>query len=355
VIEFQNLLELEALARERLDPKAFDYYAGGAGDELTVRANRAAWDRIAIRYRVLVDVSRRDLSTTVLGARVAMPILVAPTAFHRLAHEEGELATTRAAGAAGTVMILSTLSTTSVEDVVRVATGPVWFQLYVAKDRACTVDLVRRVEQAGVTALVLTVDAPLLGRRERDVRNRFALPDHFTVPHLPACGLTPDAHGSALAAAFGSQLDPSLGWDALAWLRSITKLPVLVKGIVRGDDAALAVDHGAAGVVVSNHGGRQLDGSVATADVLAEVVQATAGRAEVLVDGGVRRGTDVLKALALGARAVLLGRPVLYGLAAGGEGGVSRVLSLLASELEVALALSGAPTIASVGRDLVRV
>jgi 4-hydroxymandelate oxidase len=281
-------------------------------------------------------------------------VLVAPTAFHRLAHPEGELATARATSTAGTIMIVSTLATTPVEEIAKVSTGPLWFQLYVAKDRSSTVDLVRRAEAARCKALVLTVDAPLLGRRERDVRNRFALPAGLTVPHLPASKLTKDVDGSALAASFADQLDPSLGWDCVDWLRSVTQLPVLVKGIVRGDDAALAVQHGAAGIVVSNHGGRQLDGSVATADVLREVVDAVAGRCEVLIDGGVRRGTDVLKALALGARAVLLGRPVLYGLSLGGEAGVSHVLSLLKAEFDLALALAGCPTVAAIGRDLIR-
>ncbi len=355
-----NVFELEAIARERLSPEAYDYYAGGAHDEVTLRENRAAYDRVSIAYRVLVDVSRRDLTTSVLGQPVAMPVLVAPTAFHRLATPEGELATARAAGAAGTAMILSTLSTTRIEDVVGAASGPVWFQLYVYRDRGATEGLVRRAEAAGCQALVLTVDAPLLGRRERDVRNRFRLPPGLAVANLLPEGygeMPPAAADSGLAAYVASFLDPALTWRDVAWLRSITELPVLVKGIVRPDDALRAAEAGAAGVVVSNHGGRQLDTSPATLDVLPEIVDALAAqghRIEVLMDGGVRRGTDILKALALGARAVLVGRPVLWGLAADGEAGAASVLRLLRDELDLAMALAGAPTIAEITRDLVR-
>jgi 4-hydroxymandelate oxidase len=288
-----------------------------------------------------------------------MPILVAPTAFHCLATPEGERATARAAGAAGTVMILSTLSTTAIEDVVAAASGPVWFQLYVYRDRRATEGLVRRAEAAGCRALVLTVDAPLLGRRERDVRNRFRLP-----PGLAVANLLPEGYGevpaavadSGLAAYVSSFLDPALTWRDVAWLQSITELPVLVKGIVRPDDALRAAEAGAAGIVVSNHGGRQLDTSPATLDVLPEIADALAAqghRIEVLMDGGIRRGTDVVKALALGAKAVLVGRPILWGLAADGEAGAARVLRLLRDELDLAMALAGAPTIADITRDLV--
>ena len=355
-----NVFELETIARERLSREAYDYYAGGAHDEVTLRENRAAYDRIPLAYRVLVDVSRRDLKTTVLGQPVSMPILVAPTAFHGLATPEGERATARAAGAAGTVMILSTLSNTRVEEVVAAASGPVWFQLYVYRDRRATEGLVRRAEAAGCQALVLTVDAPLLGRRERDVRNRFRLPLGLAVANM-----LPEGYGeipgvdadSGLAAYVAALLDPSLTWRDVAWLRSITQLPVLVKGIVRPDDALRAAEAGAAGVVVSNHGGRQLDTSPATIDVLPEIVDALAAhghRIEVLLDGGVRRGTDVIKALALGARAVLAGRAVLWGLSYNGEAGVAYALKLLRDELDLAMALVGAPTVADITRDLIR-
>lgn len=355
-MEILNLKDLEALARARLPQMVWDYYASGADDESCLRRNCAAFEQLALHYRVLVDVAKRDPATTVLGQRVALPIVVAPTAFHRLAHKDGELASVRGAGDAGTIFILSTLSNTAVEQVVAAASGPVWFQLYVYKDRSATEALVRRVEAAGCRALVLTVDAPLLGRRERDVKNRFALPAGLGIENMHASGYAEVPRASAesgLAAYFADLLDPSLTWDAVAWLRSITKLPVLVKGIVRADDAARAIEAGAAGVVVSNHGGRQLDSSPATIDVLARVVDAVAGRGEVLLDGGVRRGTDVIKALALGARAVLVGRPVLWGLAAGGREGVATALGLLRRELDLAMALCGCPDVASITRELV--
>jgi 4-hydroxymandelate oxidase len=351
-----NLRELEEIARGRLSALAYDYYASGANDEHTLRENVAAWSRVPLHYRVLVDVAARDTATTVLGTRVAMPVLVAPTAFHRLACPEGELATARAASRAGTIMTLSSLSNTRVEDVCAAATGPVWFQLYVYRDRGATAALVARAEAAGARALVLTVDAPLLGRRERDVRNRFHLPPGLRVENMSAAG-----HGdvelqsaeSGLAAYVATKLDPSLGWKDVAWLRSITRLPVVVKGLVRPDDALRAAEQGAAAVVVSNHGGRQLDGAPATASVLPAVVDAVQGRLEVLVDGGLRRGVDVLRALALGARAVLLGRPVLWGLAAAGEEGALGVLETMREELDHAMALAGCASVADVTRSLV--
>jgi 4-hydroxymandelate oxidase len=355
-----NVLELEAIARERIPKEAWDYYASGAEDEVTLRQNRAAFERLSLAYRVMVDVSRRDTATSVLGHPVAMPVLTAPTAFHRLACPDGELATARATGAAGTIMILSTLSNTPVEDVVAAASGPVWFQLYLYKDRKASEGVVRRAEAAGCRALVLTVDAPLLGRRERDIRNRFRLPLGLAVANMLPEGygeVPPAAADSGLAAYFATLLDPALTWGDVAWLRSITRLPVLVKGIVRPDDAVRAAEAGAAGIVVSNHGGRQLDTSPATIDVLPEIADALSAhghRIELLMDGGVRRGTDVLKALALGARAVLVGRPILWGLGADGEAGAALVLRMLRDEFDLAMALAGAPTVADITRDLVR-
>ncbi len=351
-----NLHELEALARARLPQLAWDYYSSGADDEHCVRRNVAAFEQIPLHYRVLIDVARRELATTALGQPIALPILVAPTAFHRLAHPDGELATVRGAGDASTIFVLSTLSNTAVEHVVAAATGPVWFQLYVYRDRGATEALVNRVEAAGCRALVLTVDAPVLGRRERDVRNRFTLPAGLRIENMFASGYghLPEVAGdSGLAAYVAQQLDPALTWDAITWLRSITKLPVVVKGIVRADDARRAIEAGAAGIVVSNHGGRQLDASPATIDVLAPIADAVAGRGEIFVDGGIRRGSDVVKALALGARAVLVGRPVLWGLAAGGREGVATALGILRRELDAAMALCGCPTVAAITRDLV--
>jgi 4-hydroxymandelate oxidase len=351
-----NLDDFEALARRRLPAMAYDYYASGAHDELTLRENVAAYGRIALRYRVLVDVTHRTMATALFGQPLSMPILIAPTAFHGLAHPEGEKATARAAGAAGTVMVLSSLSNTDVEDVIAASSGPVWFQLYVYRDRGATLALMERAEAAGSKAIVVTVDAPLLGRRERDVRNGFKLPAHLSVKNLTASGMhaLPETKGdSSLAAYFASLLDQGLTYKDIEWLRSRTRLPVLVKGIVRADDATRAVDAGAHGIVVSNHGGRQLDTAPATVRVLEEIATAVRGRAEVLLDGGVRRGTDVIKALALGAKAVMLGRPILWALAADGERGVGRALEIIRGELDLAMALCGCPTLEAVSRDLI--
>ncbi len=346
--------DLEALGRARLDPMVAAYYAGGAGDLVTLRDNRAAWARVRLAPRVLAGVGRVDTATTVLGAPVAMPALVAPTAFHRLAHPDGERAMARAAGAAGTVMVLSSLATVPMEEVVAAARGPVWFQLYVYRDRGLTRDLVARAEAAGCGALVLTVDSPRLGRRDDDARHGFHLPEGVQAANVLAAGhgaVGQVPGGSGLAAYFERLIDPDLRWDDLAWLAGVTRLPLLVKGVVRPDDATRAVEHGARAVVVSNHGGRQLDGAPATADALPRVVEAVAGRCEVLVDGGVRRGVDVLRALALGARAVLVGRAPLWGLAAAGEAGAARALELLRDELALAMALCGVGSAAAVGGD----
>ncbi len=350
-----HLGEFEELARERLPQLVYDYYAGGAHDEITLDENRRAFERLTLHYRVLRDVSIRTTETSVLGETLSMPVIVAPTAFHQLANEEGEVSTARAAAAAGTLMTLSTLSTRSIEEVARAADGRLWFQLYVYRDREATRDLVARAEAAGARALVLTVDAQLWGVRERDVRNGFQLPPGLRMVNLATSGKEdfPDVEGSGLAAYVDRMFDPSLSWSDLEWLCALTELPVLVKGIVRGDDAVLAVQHGAAGVIVSNHGGRQLDTAPAPILVLPEVAHAVAGEALVLVDGGIRRGTDVVKAVALGADAVLVGRPILWGLAAAGEQGVTRVLDLLRAEFDLAMGLCGARSPAELTDDLI--
>ena len=354
-----SLHDLEPAARERLSAQAYAYYAGGAGDEITLRENAAAFAHLALRPRVMRDVSRCDLSATVLGERLDLPVLVAPMAFQRLAHPEGELATARAARGAGSLMVLSTLATAGLEEVHAAAPGPLWFQLYLYKDRGATRALVERAERAGCTAIVLTADTPFLGRRERDVRNGFTLPPGLSfgnvVPGGPSTLPAPVAE-SGLAVFFARLLDAALSWRDVEWLRTVTRLPVVVKGVLRGDDARRAVEHGAAGVIVSNHGGRQLDTAVATIRALPEVADAlagTTGGAELLMDGGVRRGTDVIKAIALGARAVLLGRPVLWGLAIDGEAGVARTLAMLRAEVELAMALCGCASLADVTGDLV--
>jgi len=353
-----NLFEYEALARSRMEPTAWDYYQSGAEDEVTLRENRAAFERIKLRPRMLRGVDDCDTSVTLLGERLSLPVLVAPTAYQRLAHPEGEAAMARGAGAAGAIMTVSTMATMSLEEVAQSATGPLWFQLYVYKDRSVTEALVRRAEAAGYEALVLTVDAPYLGRRERDIRNGFGLPSGLFVANFAgqALGDQPgiDPGQSGLAVYVTTQLDPTLTWESVEWLRSITRLPVLVKGILTAEDAREAASLGVTGIIVSNHGGRQLDGAVAAIEALPEIVEAVAGRALVLVDGGVRRGTDVLKALALGADATLIGRPTLWALAADGAAGVKRALGLLREELRLAMALSGCKSLAEVNRSLVR-
>ena len=347
-----NLHEYEAAAKENLSPMAFDYYVGGSDDEVTLRDNVRAFDRYRLRNRVMRDISERDLSTTVLGQKVSMPVLVAPTAFHRMAHPEGEVATAKAAGEAGTAMMLSTLSTSSIEEVAA-ATGLLWFQLYVYRDREETKNLVRRAEAAGYKAIVLTVDAQIWGVRERDVKNNFQLPDGLRIKNVIGAEDFPDTEGSGLAAYVTSLFDQTLSWQDLEWLVGITDLPVLVKGILNAEDAELAVQHGAAGIIVSNHGGRQLDTAPASVDVLSEIAEKVDGRVDIIMDGGVRRGTDVLKALALGARAVAIGRPILWGLAVDGQAGVERVLAMLRNEIDLSLALCGATSPAEIDKSLI--
>jgi 4-hydroxymandelate oxidase len=348
-----NLHEYEAAARMLLPPMVVDFVAGGSGDEATLRGNRAAFDRWRLLPRVLRGAREVSTVTTLLGQDVALPVLVAPSSLHRLCHDEGERATARAAKTAGTIYTMSTPASIVLEDVAPEA-GPWWFQLYVYRDRGLTRDLVARAVAARASALVVTVDMPQLGRREADERNRFALPPGMTMPNvqLSAPRLATEAGASAQWITALPAVEPALTWDDLDWLASLSPLPVIPKGVLHPADAVHAVEHGARAVVVSNHGGRQLDGAVATLDALPAVVAAVSGRAEVLVDGGVRRGTDVLKALALGARAVLVGRPVLWGLAVGGEAGVRHVLELLRAELTLDLMLCGLASPEEVDRSL---
>ncbi len=352
-----NLAEYESRARQIAEGSTLDYYDGGSNDEITLRENAAAFSRITVYPRVFRGVGQRDTGTKILGARVAAPVAVAPVALVGMLHPDGEVPVARAATNAGSILTLSTFSVTPVEDVVAAATGPVWFQLYVYKDRSASEALVKRVEAAGCTALELTADAPILGRRERDVRNRFSLPEGLWAPNLTADGTVPVADaagggGSPFSAAFDTLVDPNLTWDDVAWLTSVTSLPVLVKGVVRADDASRAVDAGAAGVIVSNHGGRQFDTAPAAIDALGTVVDAIGDRAEVIVDGGIRRGSDVLKAVAVGARAVQVGRPIVWGLVVDGEDGVRDVLSLLGDELDLAMALAGCRSVDEITADL---
>lgn len=352
-----NIFDLERLAKERLPVLAYDYYRSGAWDETTLKANREAYEKLKIHYKILVDVEKRDLSTTIFGQHIDFPILVAPTAFHKLAHPDGELATGRAAVKAKTIMTLSSLSTTTIEEVAEATNKTFWFQLYINKQREYTRDLVARAESAGAKALVVTVDTPLWGRRERDVRNGFHLPPGLSAINLVKYqqdGIAKGQSGAGLGQSFAWMLDATLQWKDLDWLASITKLPIIIKGVCRVDDAIKATEHGIKGILVSNHGGRQMDSAPATIDVLPAIVDAVGNRTTVLMDGGIRRGTDAMKALAQGAKAVFVGRPVLWGLAAGGQQGVEKALSMLKEELDLGMALSGCRNLKELNRSLLQ-
>jgi 4-hydroxymandelate oxidase len=371
--DFLNIADYTRAAREKLPKDVLGYYEGGALDEITLRENTAGWERLKLFYRVLAGVGPREMSTTVLGRSISMPICVAPTAFHRLACETGEIATATAAKKSGTLFILSSLSNTPMEKVFSPSQGygetgppspgsgvtarttsPRWFQLYIYKDREITRALVQRAEAAGAEAIVLTVDAPGLGTRERDVRNNFRLPDGLSVANLAPLGKgnIPDVEGSGLAAYVRDNFKSDLGFDDLDWLCGCTRLPVIVKGVCRGDDAQRSVEHGAKAIVVSNHGGRQLDTAPATCEVLPQIVDAIGDGCEVYVDGGIRRGSDVLKAIAFGARAVLIGRPILWGLTVNGEQGATHILEILRRELDEAMLLCGCTALGDINRAL---
>jgi 4-hydroxymandelate oxidase len=337
-----NVFEYEGLARQKLSPETWAYIAAGAEDEVTLARNRASFERLTLRPNLLVDVERIDTSTTVLGQSVAAPILIAPMGQHAFACPDAEVATAAAASAANTVFVASISSSRSIEEITAAA-GPVWFQMYLFfRDRGRSEVMIQRAQAAGCRAIVLTVDAPRWGRKERNMRTEDDLP--WQIGNLAA--LPPGRYRYPDGA-------PAT-WADVEWLRTITGLPIVIKGILTAEDAALGADHGAQAVVVSNHGGRQLDGAVASIDALAEVVAAVDGRCEVYLDGGIRRGTDVLKSVALGARAVLVGRPILWGLAVNGSQGAAEILRLLQEELAYAMALSGRPTIRSIDRKLVR-
>lgn len=349
--ETVSLSDFEALARERIPRMAFEYISGGAADEITLRWNREAFDRIRLRPRILVDVSKLDTRVTLFGQEMPFPILLAPTAYHRLVHPEGELATVKGAGAAGATLIASMLATTTIEEMAKVSSRPLWFQTYILKDRGFTRDLVQRAEATGCKALCVTVDSPVVGVRNRDQRARFALPPEMERANLkglmrPGGNLRPP-EGDI----YTPILDASMTWKEIDWLRSFARVPVLLKGVLNPDDAEQAVKAGASGIIVSNHGARNLDTVPATIDVLPEITGRVAGRIPVLMDSGVRRGTDVLKALALGATAVLIGRPYLYGLGVAGQEGVRRVVNILQTEFRIAMALAGRPSLLSIDRS----
>lgn len=346
--------DYEPLARERMTPAAWAYFSGGVADEITLQANPAAFARRLLRPRVLADLRGGHTRVTLFGRTFEHPILLAPVAYQKMAHPEGEAATLLGAAAMKAGVVVSTQSTVLLEDLARTAQTPLWFQLYVQRDRALTQSLVERAEGAGFEAIVVTVDAPVLGPRNREQRSGFRLMPGVEAVNLRGQPAAATRHLAAGASVFSSGLlDVAPTWADIVWLRSITRLPVLVKGIMTAADAARAVSEGVAGVVVSNHGGRTLDTLPATLDVLPEIAAQVAGRVPILLDGGIRRGTDILKALALGANAVMVGRPYLYGLAAAGAVGVAHVINLLRIELEFAMALTGRATIAEVDASVI--
>jgi 4-hydroxymandelate oxidase len=331
-----SLFDFESLARDRISHGAWDRVQGGAADELTVRWNHEAYQHIRLRPRVLADVSKLDTRVNLFGQELPFPILLAPTGAQGFVHPEGDLATARGAGAAQATLVISGSSSMRVEDIAKAATGPVWFQLYVQRDRGFTRQMVERAESAGCRAICVSVDSPTHGVRNREQRSRAELPER-PLPNLQG----------------KDYLDPTVTWKDIEWLQSFAKTPVLLKGILNPDDAEIAVKAGVSGIMVSNHGGRNLDTVPATISALPLVAEKVAGRIPVIVDGGIRRGTDVLKALALGASAVGIGRPYLYGLGIAGADGVTRVVEILRKEFELAMMLTGRPTIASIDRSVI--
>ncbi|KAM0020307.1 putative (S)-2-hydroxy-acid oxidase [Helianthus debilis subsp. tardiflorus] len=370
-----NVKEYQELAKQALPKMYYDYFAGGSEDQHTLRENVDAFQRIIIRPRILVDVSKIDMSTTILGYKTSAPIMIAPTAMHKLAHPEGEILTAKAAAACNVIMGLSFMSTCTIEEVASSCDAIRFFQLYVYKRREIAALMVKRAETNGFKAILLTVDTPKLGRREADIKNKMIAPQLKNFEGLISTEVD-DNKGSNLEASASRNFDPSVSWKDITWLKSITKLPIMIKGVLTREDAIKALEVGVEGIIVSNHGARQLDYVPATISVLEEVVDAVQGRAPVLFDGGIRRGTDVFKALALGADAVIsggtktltqgcpdfffhratvaVGRPIVYGLAAKGEYGVRRVIKMLKDELELTMALSGCPTLNDITRNHVR-
>ncbi|XP_045837609.1 hydroxyacid oxidase 1 [Meles meles] len=352
--------DYEQHAKSVLQKSIYDYYRSGANDQETLADNVAAFSRWKLYPRMLRNVAEVDLSTSVLGQKVSMPICAGATAMQRMAHEDGELATVRACRSMGTGMMLSSWSTSSIEEVADASPEALrWLQLYIYNDREVTKQLVQRAERKGYKAIFLTVDTPYLGNRFDDVRNRFKLPRQLRMKNFETSDLafSPKENfgeSSGLATYVTKSIDPSISWEDIKWLRGLTSLPIVAKGILRGDDAREAVKHGLNGILVSNHGARQLDGVPATIDVLPEIVEAVEGKVEVFLDGGVRKGTDVLKALALGAKAVFVGRPIIWGLASQGEKGVQDVLEILKDEFRLAMALSGCQNVKVIDKTLVR-
>jgi L-lactate dehydrogenase (cytochrome) len=372
-----NIDDLRKAARRRLPRALFDYIDGGAEDEVTLRANQADFGRYTFRPRVLVDVSRRDQSTTILGERVTSPLILAPTGFTGIFWPRGEAVGARAAGRKGVIFTASTMSICSMEEIAAAASGPLWFQLYVWRDREVVRSLLERAKAAGYRALVVTADTPVLGQRERDLRSGLVLPPRITVKYVldtlrrfawlrsmlanprPTFGNFVNAPGvehdiTSLAAFTTRQFSPAISWAELDWYRSLWPGPLAIKGIMCAEDARLAVEHGVEAVIVSNHGGRQLDYAPSPIEALPEIADAVDDRAEVILDGGIRRGSDVVKAIAFGARACMIGKAFNYGVAAAGQRGVELAVDILAKEIDRCLALIGRPTLADLDRSAVR-
>lgn len=362
-----DVTQFEPLARRRLSKMAYDYVRSGGGDEISMRENRAGFERLQLEPSVLVDVSEIDTRVNLFGSVLQSPILLAPVAYHRLYHAEGEVGTARGASAAGAGFVISTFTTTSIDEIARNTQQPIWFQLYVQRDREFTKDMVQRAVASGCKAVCVTVDTPVLGNRYGQLS--FGLPKEMECVHLRGLGLksavfdqrsqaaqvqATQGHKTQRPSIYDPVFDPSFNWNDLEWLRSVAGVPVLLKGVLSAEDGRLAVSCGADGVIVSNHGGRNLDTVPATIDALPRVVDAVAGRIPVMLDSGIRRGTDVLMALALGAKAVFIGRPYVYGLALGGAKGVERVISILRDELERAMALTGRRSIAEIDGSVLR-
>ncbi len=345
-----NIFEYEEIAKQRLNKGAYDFIAGAATDEITLRRTREVLDSIVMKPRMMVDISTRDLGTTVLGQKINFPVMLDPAGTHGAAHEEAELASARAAGAAGIVMVLSSHSAKTLEDVAEAATAPIWFQQYLFKDRELTLGMAARAEEAGYSALCLTVDAKISPKRERNIRNDYVGP---VSPNYAALDLGTHSWKFAADAPAGSMdiRDPASTWADLEWLAGEIKMPIVVKGIMTGEDAKRSAESGAKAVIVSNHGTRYLDTTFTTIEVLPEVVEQVDGRAEVYLDGGIRRGSDIFKALALGARSVLIGRPLFWGLAVNGEAGLTSVLDMLRDELDATMGMCGRSTIDSIDLD----
>ncbi|XP_034478210.1 peroxisomal (S)-2-hydroxy-acid oxidase GLO5-like [Drosophila innubila] len=349
--------DFELKANLKLEKNALDYYKNGAGEQVTVELNHEAYKRLRLRPRFLRDVSHLDVSCEIFGEHLQWPLGIAPSAMQKLAHPDGEIGMARAAGKAGSIYILSTLSTTSLEDLAAAAPETCkWFQLYIYKDRSVTEQLVKRAERSDFKALVVTIDTPINGDRRADAKNKFCLPPHLCLANFQgemAQGVVSAMGGSGLNEYVASHYDPSITWKDIKWLQQLTHLPIILKGILTAEDAELARDHGCSGIIVSNHGGRQLDTAPATIEALPEIVAAVGKDLVVMLDGGIMQGNDIFKALALGAKTVFIGRPALWGLATNGQAGVEQLLSVMRDDFEITMKLTGCPTLADIKSTMV--